>query len=410
MRNKIRKTVTVMGLGVLLHSLPSVRTRAEDRVDYKYEDYSEEKGRIQIRTHSLLFEKDLIPDVTLQGALVYDGISGATPTGAPPIPGEDEVATTEIYDIRRAGFVAANIRRGRHAFAPQLAYSEEVDYTSVGLSFQDSLDFNEKNTTLALGVSHDFDRIIPSAGTLLRVKEEKDNSQLLVGVTQLLGPRTVLTANLTLGYTSGYMADPYKGVLFDDHYSPSSEEQAFLGQFMSAQDIDSMFAYTPGDPYALFPEKRPQHKRRQVGLLSLTHHVDELRGSAEAAYRYYHDSFDIDAHTLSLSWLQRIGESVILTPSLRYYTQSAASFYGARFDTGSPQQHPERTPAHYSSDFRLSDLDSLTYGVHAVWEVSERCHLDAAWKRYEMNGNDGRTSPSVYPEADIFSVGIRVWF
>ena len=59
-----------MGLGVLLHSLPSVRTRAEDRVDYKYEDYSEEKGRIRIRTHSLLFEKDLIPDVTLQGALV----------------------------------------------------------------------------------------------------------------------------------------------------------------------------------------------------------------------------------------------------------------------------------------------------------------------------------------------------
>jgi hypothetical protein len=410
MRNEIRKIVTVMGLGLLLHSLPSVRTRAEDRVDYKYEDYSEEKGRIQIRTHSLLFEKDLIPDVTLQGALVYDGISGATPTGAPPIPGEDEVATTEIYDIRRAGFVAANIRRGRHAFAPQLAYSEEVDYTSFGLSLQDSLDFNEKNTTLTLGVSHDFDRIIPNAGTLLRVKEEKDNSQLLVGVTQLLGPRTVLTANLTLGYTSGYMADPYKGVLFDDHYSPSSEELEFIGQFMSAQDVDAMFAYTPGDPYALFPENRPRHKRRQVGLLSLTHHVDELRGSAEVAYRYYHDSFDIDAHTLSLAWRQRIGELVILSPSLRYYTQSAASFYGARFDTGSPQQHPKRTPAHYSSDFRLSDLDSLTYGVHAVWEVSERCHLDAAWKRYEMDGNDGRTSPSAYPEADIFSVGIRVWF
>jgi hypothetical protein len=410
MSNQIRKTVAVVALGILLHTLPVKRIRAEDRVDYKYEDYSEEKGRIQIRTHSLLFEQDLIPELTLQGALVYDGISGATPTGAPPMPDENQVATTEISDIRRAGFIAGSIRHGRHTFAPQVAYSEEVDYTSIGLSLQDSMDFNDKNTTLNLGISHDFDRIIPNAGTLLRVKEEKDNTQFLVGVTQLLGPKTVLTANLTLGYTSGYMADPYKGVLFDDHYSPSEEELGFLGQFMSGEDIDAMFAYAPGDPYALFPESRPRHKRREIGLVYLTQYVDKLQGSAEVDYRYYHDSFGINAHTFSAAWRQKIGESIILSPSLRCYTQSAASFYAPRFALGSPQQHPDRTPAHYSSDFRLSDLDSLTYGVHAVWEVSERCHLDVGWKRYEMEGNDGRTSPSAYSNADIVSIGIRLWF
>src|SRR5947207_11918521 len=58
--------------------------RGEDQVDYRFEDYLEEDGRIGVQTQSWLFEKELAPWLSLKGTAVYDAISGATPTGAPP--------------------------------------------------------------------------------------------------------------------------------------------------------------------------------------------------------------------------------------------------------------------------------------------------------------------------------------
>ena len=91
---KIRKYIILIQLIIVLWSSPVLRGRAEDRIAFKHEDYSEENGRIKIRTTSFLFERDLIPKLTVKGAYVYDGVSGATPTGAPSIPNESNVATT----------------------------------------------------------------------------------------------------------------------------------------------------------------------------------------------------------------------------------------------------------------------------------------------------------------------------
>ena len=142
---KIRKYIILIQLIILLCTTPIYRIKAEDRADFKHEDYSEENGRINIRTTSFLFERDLIPKLTVKGAYVYDGVSGATPTGAPPLPNESKVATTEIKDIRRAGLIAADYQINNHKLSPQLAYSSESDYKSFGLSMIDSIDFNDKN-------------------------------------------------------------------------------------------------------------------------------------------------------------------------------------------------------------------------------------------------------------------------
>lgn len=407
---KIRKYILLIQLIIVLCTSPALRVRAEDRVDFKHEDYSEENGRIKIRTTSFLFERDLIPKLTVKGAYVYDGVSGATPTGAPPLPNESNVATTEIKDIRRAGLIAANYEISNHKLSPQLAYSSESDYKSVGLSLIDSIDFNDKNTTLTLGASHDIDKIVPNYGMNIIEKKNKDNSQLIVGLTQLINPKTVFTANLTLGYSSGYLDDPYKGVLFDDHYSPSSDEKKSLSEFLSLDEIIDLFEYKNGDPYVLFPENRPQKKFRQVGLFSLTHYIEKLNASIEGAYRYYHDDFGINSDTLSLTLRQKIGDQLILSPSFRFYRQSSADFYNPRFDVGSPIQHPDLTPSNYSADFRLSEFDSFTYGVKFNYILTDNFKLDLSFKRYEMEGKDNRTSPSAYANANIITGGFRIWF
>ena len=179
---KIKNYITLIQLIIVLWSSPVLRIRAEDREDFKHEDYSEENGRIKIRTTSFLFEKDLIPKLTVKGAYVYDGVSGATPTGAPPLPNESEVETTEIKDIRRAGLIAADYQISNHKLSPQLAYSSESDYKSFGLSLIDSIDFNDKNTTITIGASHDIDRIVPNYGMNI-IREKNKPIALCLGRT-----------------------------------------------------------------------------------------------------------------------------------------------------------------------------------------------------------------------------------
>lgn len=383
-------------LCALLQLAALTRTRAENRADYRYEDYAEERGRIHIQTHGFYFDATLQPWITLKGNYIHDAISGATPTGAPPLPGRKKVDTVTIDDIRHAGFIEPTIRLGNHSFTPQFSYSEESDYKSVGVSLSHAIELNEKNTTVMWGASHSFDQILPNEGELmynpaggvipLEEAQDKDTTDFLIGVTQILGPKTVATANFTLGYSDGYLSDPYKRVVFDGFY------------------------HFPGTPYTVWPEKRPTHKFRQVAFLSLQQFVEQLDGAVELGYRFHHDDFGVFAHTASIQWNQKIGKHVIISPLFRFHNQSEADFYGTSFPGDEPSVPDPRRPQYFSSDYRLSALNSFTYGVTVSARLHEHVSLEFAYKRYEMFGTDGKTAEDQYPKAHVFTGGLTVWF
>lgn len=392
--DRANRSGNIVVLAWLLSVAMPARTRAESRADYRYEDYSEEGGRIHIRTHGFYFNEELKPWLAVQGNYIYDGISGATPTGAPPLPGQNTVRKVNVSDIRRAGFLQAAIQLGDHTLSPQVSYSEESDYRSTGISLSDAIAFNEKNTTLSLGISHSFDQILPNEGEdpSITSSRDKDTTDVLFGVSQLIGPNTVLGANLTLGYSDGYLSDPYKRVLFDDFpYYPGTD---------------------PADPfpYTVWPEKRPSHKFRQVVYLSLQHYVEKANGAIDASYRFHHDDFGIIANTLSLQWNQKIGKRVMVSPLFRYHTQTEADFYATHFpgDPSDPESFP--TPRYYSADYRLSALDSFTYGIGVSVRVHKHASLEFAYKRYEMQGTDHVTSADQYPKANVFTGGFTLWW
>jgi len=387
-RRQMMTSLYALMLATLLQLFELQRVRGESRVDYRYEDYREENDRMVVQTHAAYFESEVRPNIGLHGELVYDALSGATPNGGLPVAGNRGWLTEIEPDQRKAGNVAAAIRWGANTTTPQFAYSLENDYESFGFSLNHTIDFNEKNTTLALGAAGTHDNIF--AATLSN-EEIKDSADFLVGITQLLGPRTVLTANLTYGLANGYLDDPYKGV----HIPFVPEPPA------------------PPDPfYRTFSESRPDHREKQIGFVSLTHFITPLSGSAEMSYRLYHDSYGILSHTVSLNWYQKIGKHVVVSPMFRFMNQTGADFYMTELP-GDPAGVPPYyapLPEHYSSDYRLAPMQSFTYGLSVTVKIKDRVSLDLAYKRYEMYGTDNVTSPLLFPKANVFSAGFRLWF
>jgi len=378
----------ILAAWLLIFALPH-RTRADDRVDYNHEDYAENDGRIHVNTQGIYLGMDVKPWLSLNGNFIYDAISGATPSGAPPLPGTNTVDMPHMHDTRYAGSLTGAFKFGNNTLSPQVSYSQESDYRSLGISLNHTIEFNEKNTTLSWGLSHTFDQVLPNPpgeDPSITSPRNKDTTDGMVGISQLLDQNTILNGALTLGYSDGYLSDPYKRVLFDD------------------------FPYTPGFPYTVFPEHRPGHKFRQVVFLSLQRFFEPVQGAAELTYRFYHDDFGIVANTASIQWNQKIGKYVIISPLFRYHTQTAANFYATHFPGDPTDTADFPIPTYYSADYRLSALYSYTYGVNLSVQMQKHLTLDAAYKRYAMFGTDGVTAAAQYPTADVFTVGFTLWF
>jgi len=359
-----------VGLSVGLPQL----LRAEDHVDYRYEYYDETDKRMKIETHSVYFEQKLIDSVVAKGELVYDGISGATPIGTHNYAGQ--AITSHMWDLRREANLELDWKVGRQTFTPGFAWSQEHDYLSYGISLNDAIEFNDKNTILQLGASHNFDSVGKTGSSIWH---DKDSTEGIVGVSQLLSPKDVLNVAFTFGNDSGYLSDPYRYAEYHPGFFP------------------------PGFTKAV-SENRPAHRNKEIFFTSLTHHFDSLDASLEGSYRFYHDSYDVFANTVGLTWHQWLGRHLMVEPLFRFSEQSAASFYSTTFN--GPGFIPSGY-SFYSSDYRLSEMFTLDYGLQATVLISDHVRFVAGYHRYEMRGLDNTTA-DMYPKANVYTVGFSI--
>ena len=116
---------------------------------------------------------------------------------------------THLHDRREAYSFALPVQFGKHQLTPSFAHSRESDYKSIGGALNYSLSLNEKNTTLNLGYAHNADRVRDDR----LVWEDKTSDNFLVGVNQLLTPKSYVTLNFVFNDDSGYLSDPYRGVM-----------------------------------------------------------------------------------------------------------------------------------------------------------------------------------------------------
>ena len=102
-------------------------------------------------------------------------------------------------------------------------------------------------------------------------------------------------------------------------------------------------------------------------------------------------------------------DALVVSPSARYYHQTAADFYGIQFP-GDPINDPDLVPGFYSADYRLSELETFTLGLEANIKLREHLDLHLGYQRYWMRGLDHETDQSTYPKANIFTVGLTYTF
>ena len=359
--------------------------RGEDSISYKYEDYKEDDDRVRVRAHYLRVDKDLSLTTSLGAVGLIDTITGATPTGELLEEGDDRVPMAHLVDERRSIILNLDHQQRDHSFTFELSYSNESDYLSEGGAFTYRRGFNKKNTTFQLGYSLLKDEL--SAPTLREI-ENKDSEDFLIGITQVIDPATVWSANLTYGQEEGYLADPYKLVEKD------------------IELVSDFFLRIT------FPENRPRWREKWIFHTELLRDFEKLNASLQSSYRFFTDDAALEAHTFSIHWFQKFSDQVILEPLFRYYKQSAANFYYPNLNLTDiiPDAKTIGSAPYFSSDHRLSEMDTYTWGAKLVYFISENLRLDLKLQRYDMKGRDSITHPSVYSDASILTLGGRWLF
>lgn len=364
------------------------------RWDYSYQLYDEDDDRIRVESHYLRGEVDFNDETSFRFQYLNDAISGASPTGA--LPGSLQPFLSNVEDVRTGLLGAISRQFGDHRWEVELSHSKEDDYVSKGLAVSDVIELNQKNTTLTYGFNY-LDDDVAVRGFKDKEKRAYD---FFSGVSQIIDRNTVVSCNLTLGYSDGYLSDPYKVI-------QRTEVQTF-------PDGEGGFIYVPVDK--IYRENRPDSRFRQVLQFEGKHYFESADGALDAVFRISNDDFGVLSQTLQLEWRQQVGEKLQLVPFFRYYHQSAADFFVRSLDgfpIGTPPKNPNGSGPNYSADYRLSAFEAVSAGLKVRYRVNDVFSANATYERYVMSGSGGggdEAPGAAYPSADIWTFGLSAEF
>jgi hypothetical protein len=330
--------------------LPGVQAHAEapptnGSISVGYLDYRDSQSgldRIRVKAPSISIMAPVAGVWSVSGSLVSDDVSGASPRYHTAVSG-----ASRMSDDRKAGDAAVTRYLERGSVTLGAAYSTEHDYVSRALSLQGSLESENRNTTWTAGIGHSDDRIDPVNHIVSN--ERKRTTNFLLGVTQVLTMNDVAQLTLAHDQGKGYFSDPYKA--FDN---------------------------------------RPRSRSESTLLARWNHHLASTGGTSRLSYRYYRDSFGVRGHTLGEEYVQPLSDGWTVTPEVRLYTQSAASFYyDPVYDTqlGAPFPPGYNGSGYLSADQRLSGFGAVTLALKVSKQIDKLWSVDVKASAYQQRGS-----------------------
>jgi hypothetical protein len=326
-----------LALPGLAASLPALAQGYPDQptIAYKNVDYSDwQKNnvrRMRLNTPLYYFYAPFKDSFAIEGSSATETLSGASPLFHSTLSGASGLGISEhrnAWDLRMIGFFR------RSSISIQAARSTENDFVSNATTAEWRGSSEDNNTTLTFAAGRQDDDITATGFPLLR--ETRNERSHLAGITQVLTPQSVIQSTITYTEGHGYYNDPYKLI-----------------------DI------------------RPRMRNQSAWLTRLNRFFPGNQSALHMDYRYYRDTWGVEAHTFDVKYYLPLGGGWMVRPRARYYAQRAASFYRDVFP-------PPVFNALYSSDQRLSSFGAIDLGVKLTKEIEPGFTVDIKAERYEQ--------------------------
>jgi hypothetical protein len=344
----------------------------------KYREWIEDNDRVEVRSWYAETEIELENDWSVEFLGTIDAWSGATPNGRPPKESNSNNSWLTVVpeEVRKAGLLKLNKTSKGHDFSVEYGISDEPDYLSRSYAFQYTHKMAADTFFITSGLSMEDDSVKNSVGDFVG----KTTPTFSLGLTRIIDAFTSITFNVSYSWPSGYLSDPYKKVPIN------------IGPVINTE-----------------PENRPDKRNFFVLYSRLSRYLESLKIGMHFNYRYFLDDYDLEGNTLELETIKRVGDKWVYSASYRFYHQNQTSFYDPRVRLPGPYIiSPDASNGpFYSADHRLSSFNSQTVGLKVTHFFTDKLHIDAGYDRYFTRGQDNVTDQRVYPNANIFTLGLQ---
>ena len=336
---------------VIYSSLAQGAVLAEDRADMLYHSY--EGGGMKIDGPAILLRKKASDSVALSAYYYVDTISSAS---------VDVMSTASPYSEKRVeGQLGLEYLHDKTTMVFNVRQSDEDDYLAKSFNFNVSHDTFGDLTNLSIGFAFSDNEIGRNGDDLF--EEQSQQYRIRAGINQILTRNLSVALELESVADEGYLNNPYRTVRY----------------------IDTSLPAGVGYQSEIYPNTRNSFSAK----LSASYYLP-YRAALFFHYRYFSDSWQIDASDIELSYRHPLGKSFELDLKARYYQQSKASFYSDLF----PYQNAQNFLAR---DKELSDFDDLTLGISVTYLIPEqfsindwRSEASIQWDYITFNYNDFR--------------------
>jgi len=325
-REALRRVAVVLGGGLLAAHAAHAVDLPEDKAEGMIHVYS--GGGVTASGPALLVRKNIADKVSLSAGYYIDQVSNAS---------IDVVTTASPYRERRTAYdFGADYVYRDAMISLSMSHSKEPDYTANTFGVDVSQEVFGGMTTVSMGYTRGSDTVLKHDSP--EFMDRVTHWQYRFGLTQVLTPKWIASANFEAISDDGFLGSPYRAA------------RAFG---------------------TLIPERNPRTRSSRALKFRVNGDLG-ARNAMHAEYRYFWDNWAIKAHTLEGGYSRYFGELWLADAYLRYYKQSKALFYS---------DDAQAETLYLTRNRQLGTFDSVSLGAK----------LSYTWKKvpgqYEIKAN-----------------------
>jgi hypothetical protein len=348
--------------GVLATSPAGAVALPEDRADALYHLY--DGGGVKASGPALLVRKSMADRVSLSASYYVDMVSNAS---------IDVVTTASPFDERRTEYgLGLEYAYRDSLLTVAITSSKEPDYVADSVSMDVSQEVFGGMTSVNLGFTRGSDDVGKVGEGFF---DSAKHWRYRLGVTQILTPRWLMSANLEAVSDDGYLGNPYRAAI--------------------------VFG-------AAVPERNPRTRSSRAIKLGAIGEVLP-RTAVRGEYRYFWDNWDIRAHTVEFGVSRYVGESFLIDGYIRHHSQSHALFYSDNATTET---------IYVSRNRQLSTFNNLGLGAKVSYVYAQvpgkyeiKANLGYEFAQFKFNDfTDIRTGKLYEYNANILQLFLTATF